>query len=556
MKPRRSKILDFFHHSFTSRNHDHPSNNCILMKTTLRHPISTSLALIKLHKSGYLLLFLAILSSLGVFLIGLSPILHCTSSSSDREFEIGAKLVSPAQCNSTTTTTSSTSTSTSISNVNGVPSDEHGDEFDDFWEQPDSLGYAPCLNFSEDWRRLMNKNSTGSRNRFLIAVVSGGLNQQKNQIADAAVMARVLGASLVVPVLAVDSVWGDESEFSDIFDDRHFKNTLRDDVRVVSSLPVKYLRKRPWSPVIEAANIDEQWLRSHYMEPLRKSGVMIVRAFDSKLSKDLSPDLQKLRCKVVFKALKFRDWIEEVGDKLAKRMASGGPYLGLHLRLEKDVWVRTGCSPGLGPRLDSQIDSERASRVGHLKSRFNITSKHERYLAGLCPLNATHVARLLKGLGAPNNTRIYWAGGVPFGGEKALGPLKSMFPNLYNKWDLAKEGELDSMKKRSSVLAAIDYLVCLKSHVFMANHGGNMNRALQGHRAFLGHRKHISPKKKQLVHLFMNATVREKEMESTIRTMHLGSMGSPVLRIMNSGRDVIAYPAPECMCSSSTSPTK
>ncbi|KAK9084775.1 hypothetical protein Sjap_025186 [Stephania japonica] len=540
MKARRSKFLDFFHPPFKPRN-DQPSS---LLKTTLKHPISTSLALIKLHKSGYLLLVLAILSSLGVFMIGLSPILHCTSSL-DRKFEIGAHLVSPVQCNSTTT-----------SSRNGVATDERGDDnVDEFWKQPDGLGYAPCLNFSADWRLKTKSYSTGSRNRFLIAVVSGGLNQQKNQIADAVVMARILDASLVVPVLAVDSVWGDESEFSDIFDDRQFKITLRDDVRVVSSLPVKYLRKRPWSPVIEAANIDEQWLRSHYMEHLRKSGVMIVRAFDSKLSKDLSPDLQKLRCKVVFQSLKFRDWIEGLGEKLAHKMARGGPYLGLHLRLEKDVWVRTGCSPGLGPRLDSQIEAERASRAGRFKSRFNITSKHERYVAGMCPLNATEVARLLKGLGAPKSTRIYWAGGVPFGDEKALGPLRSQFPNLYNKWDLAKEGALDSIKKRSSVLAAVDYLVCLKSHLFMANHGGNMNRALQGHRAFLGHRKHISPNKRQLVHLFMNATVGEKEMESTIRAMHSGSMGSPGLRIMNSGKDVIAYPAPECMCrTSSTSP--
>lgn len=58
------------------------------------------------------------------------------------------------------------------------------------------------------------------------------------------------------------------SEFSDIFDDQHFKMSLKDDVRVVSHLPVKYLRKRPLSPVIEASIIDEQWLRSHLMGPV------------------------------------------------------------------------------------------------------------------------------------------------------------------------------------------------------------------------------------------------------------------------------------------------
>ena len=33
------------------------------------------------------------------------------------------------------------------------------------------------------------------------------------------------------------------------------------------------------------------------------------------------------------------------------------------------------------------------------------------------------IYRLLKGLGAPKNARIYWAGGQPLGGKEALLPL-------------------------------------------------------------------------------------------------------------------------------------
>lgn len=87
--------------------------------------------------------------------------------------------------------------------------------------------------------------------------------------------------------------------------------------------------------------------------------------------------------------------------------------------------------------------------------------------------------RLLNGLDIPKNTRIYWAGGEPFGGVTALKPLKLLFPHLYNKWNLEKSGELDDFKQKPSILAALDYIVCLKSQVFMENHGGNMARALQ-----------------------------------------------------------------------------
>lgn len=87
--------------------------------------------------------------------------------------------------------------------------------------------------------------------------------------------------------------------------------------------------------------------------------------------------------------------------------------------------------------------------------------------------------RLLKALGAPTNSRIYWAGGEPLGGKKAVEPLIKHFPNLYNKHSLALPGELQSLNNRASLLAAIDYIVALNSDVFMASHGGNMGRAIQ-----------------------------------------------------------------------------
>ena len=87
--------------------------------------------------------------------------------------------------------------------------------------------------------------------------------------------------------------------------------------------------------------------------------------------------------------------------------------------------------------------------------------------------------RLLKALGAPKSARIYWAGGQPFGGEEALLPLTREFPNFYNKEDLALPGELEPFSKKASFMAAIDYIVCEKSDVFIPSHGGNMGHAIQ-----------------------------------------------------------------------------
>ena len=95
---------------------------------------------------------------------------------------------------------------------------------------------------------------------------------------------------------------------------------------------------------------------------------------------------------VAFQAIRFAAPIQALGNRLAKRMWKEGPYIALHLRLEKDVWVRTGCLPGSGSEYDQIIQQGRKSHPSLLTSRSNMTYI-ERKLAGLCPLNAMEVAR-------------------------------------------------------------------------------------------------------------------------------------------------------------------
>jgi GDP-fucose protein O-fucosyltransferase len=163
---------------------------------------------------------------------------------------------------------------------------------------------------------------------------------------------------------------------------------------------------------------------------------------------------------------------------------------------------------------------------------------------------------VLKGLGALSSTRIYWAGGEPFGGSHALQPLRSQYPKLFNKWNLAEAGELESLKRKPSILAAIDYEVCLKSQLFLASHGGNMARALQGHRTYMGYGRPIRPNKRQLVRLFLNTTLTDTrtdtavadEIRRKIKLIHTEADSASVSANSN-GDDAIGYPDHHCMCS-------
>ncbi|KAJ1434403.1 putative O-fucosyltransferase, plant [Sesbania bispinosa] len=424
----------------------------------------------------------------------------------------------------------------------GLESNEKSEK-SEFWKQPDGLGYKPCLVFSRDYRRA-TQGVVNNRRKYLMVVVSGGMNQQRNQIVDAVVIARILGAALVVPILQVNVIWGDESEFGDIFDLEHFKTVLANDVRVVSALPSTHLMTRPveGSPPL---HVTPSWIRGRYLRRLNREGVLLLRGLDSRLSKDLPSDLQKLRCKVAFQALRFAQPVQELGNRIAERMKSKGPYLALHLRMEKDVWVRTGCLPGLSPEFDEIVNKERIQRPELLTARSNMTY-HERKMAGLCPLNAVEVTRLLKALGAPKNARIYWAGGQPLGGKEALLPLIQEFPYFYSKEDLALPGELQPFEKKASLMAAIDYIVSEKSDVFMPSHGGNMGHAIQGHRAFAGHKKYITPNKRHMLPYFLNSSLSEEEFNRIIKELHQDSLGQPELRANKVGRDVTKYPIPEC----------
>ncbi|XP_057539216.1 O-fucosyltransferase 20-like [Amaranthus tricolor] len=427
-----------------------------------------------------------------------------------------------------------------------VKENEYEEDSSSFWKQPDSFGYRPCLTFSQEYRGT-SPEILKDRTKYLMVVVSGGMNQQRNQIVDAVVIARILGAALVVPVLQVNIVWGDESEFSDIFDLEHFKRTLAEDVRIVSSLPSTHLRIKPPEESQTPFHATPRWIRQHYHGKLRRYGVLLLRGLDSRLSKDLPSDLQKLRCKVAFHALKFASHILHFGNKIAKRMSHKGPYVALHLRMEKDVWIRTGCSPGLSSDYDNMIENERKQRPKLLTAKSNMTS-HDRKLAGLCPLNALEVARLLKALGAPKNARIYWAGGDPLGGKDALLALTTEFPYFYNKEDLAIPGELAPFAKKASFMAAIDFIVCEQSDVFIPSHGGNMGHALQGLRAYAGHKKLITPNKRHMLPYFLNTSLPEMEFNKIVKELHRDSLGKLELRTSKPDRDVTKYPVPECMC--------
>ncbi|XP_065026665.1 O-fucosyltransferase 38-like isoform X3 [Musa acuminata AAA Group] len=390
----------------------------------------------------------------------------------------------------------------------------------------------------------------------IVHVSSGPRNMQ---ICDMVAVARLMNATLVIPQLDKRSFWQDTSTFSDIFDESHFINSLEGDVHIVRELP------KELESASRARKHFTSWSGASYYEEMsqlwKDYQVIHVPKSDSRLANnDLPIDIQRLRCRAMYNALRFSNPIERLGKKLVERLKSHGQYIALHLRFEKDMLSFTGCTYGLN---DMEAEELRIMReiTNHWKLK-DINSTEQR-LGGFCPLTPKEVGIFLQALGYPSSTWIYVAAGEIYGGETYLSDLRARFPNLVFKETLATKEELKDFSSHSSQTAAIDYIISVESDVFVPSYTGNMARAVEGHRRFLGHRKTINPDRKGLVELFDmidRGELKEgAKLSSLVSEMHEYRQGAPRKRYGSlpgsKGRDRLRTeesfyenPFPECIC--------
>lgn len=131
-------------------------------------------------------------------------------------------------------------------------------------------------------------------------------------ISDMVAVARIMNATLVIPQLDKRSFWQDSSTFSDIFDETHFINFLQGDVNIVRALP------KELESTLRARKHFTSWSGVSYYEEMAKLWkdyqVIHVPKSDSRLANnDLPLDIQRLRCRALYQALRFSPPIESLG---------------------------------------------------------------------------------------------------------------------------------------------------------------------------------------------------------------------------------------------------
>ncbi|XP_044485719.1 O-fucosyltransferase 29 [Mangifera indica] len=411
----------------------------------------------------------------------------------------------------------------------------------DIWKSNYSNYYYGC---SERSKKFPSATSERSSNGYLLIAASGGLNQQRTGITDAVIVARILNATLVVPELDHHSYWKDDSDFVNIFDVNYFISSLSKDVTIVKRVPDKVMRsmeKPPYTMRVPRKSTPEYYLDQVLPILLRRRVVQLTK-FDYRLANDLDEELQRLRCRVNYHALRFTKPIQGLGQKLVTRMRKMAKrFIAVHLRFEPDMLAFSGCYYGGG-------EKERYE-LGEIRKRWatlpDLSPEGERK-RGKCPLTPHEVGLMLRAIGFANDTYLYVASGEIYGGEETLRPLRELFPNFYTKEMLANEG-LKPFLPFSSRLAAIDFIVCDESDVFITNNNGNMAKILAGRRRYMGHKRTIRPNAKRLSALFMARNKMDWDaFARKVKSCQRGFMGEP--DEMKPGRGEFHEFPDSCIC--------
>ncbi|MBA0613011.1 hypothetical protein Godav_013534 [Gossypium davidsonii] len=467
----------------------------------------------------------------------------------------------------------------------------------DIWSSKNAKFFYGCSNASA---RFAKAEAITHPTRYLAIATSGGLNQQRTGITDAVVAARILNATLVVPKLDQKSFWKDASDFTDIFDVDWFISFLSKDVKIIKQLPKR--GGRTWTPYtmrVPRKCSERCYLNRVLPVLLKRHNAVQLNKFDYRLANRLDTDLQKLRCRVNYHALQFANPILEMGKILVRRLRMRSKhYIALHLRhdryeiidaikqicyrFEPDMLAFSGCDYGGGEKEKNELGAiQKRWKTLHKLQSFKIlqfvfvllpsfhpnprsnayalwqpfsglqkNNPDKERRQGRCPLTPEEVGLMLRALGYGSDVHIYVASGEVYGGEETLRPLKALFPNFYSKDTIATKEELGPFLSFSSRMAALDFIVCDESDVFVTNNNGNMARILAGRRKYFGHKPTIRPNAKKLYRLFLSRNnMTWEELSSRIRTLQKGFMGEP--KEVRPGRGEFHENPSTCICEDS-----
>ncbi|WOL13845.1 hypothetical protein Cni_G22625 [Canna indica] len=272
---------------------------------------------------------------------------------------------------------------------------------------------------------------------YITFSLRSALEYHFSQVADAVVIARYLGATLVLPDIRGSNL-GEKRNFEDLYDVDKFIESLNGVVKVVRTLPSNVASRTPaavrvpnWvSKDFIVENIEPVFLTNHYLR--------LASYFPSenlKIRENRNKDMDSTACLAMFGGLELKPEILRVANMMVERLKM----------LSRKI-------DGRFVAIDLKTDL--------------LESKTCKDSVGKACYNAKEIVNFLKRVGFNGDDTIYitqtwW--------DESLNVLKEFFPRTYTK------DELIPAKKKGGFLGsgtelqqrALDLYVCSKSDVFI-----------------------------------------------------------------------------------------
>ncbi|XP_057852344.1 protein MANNAN SYNTHESIS-RELATED 1 isoform X1 [Cryptomeria japonica] len=331
----------------------------------------------------------------------------------------------------------------------------------ELWGRPGPV-LQPC------WDKHIT-NLKGKTWGYIGVTLSNGAHYHRVQIADAVVIAKYLGATLLLPTIK-DGYKEPNGQFEKIYDINNFIISLQNIVRVVGRLPDDMTSASP-ELIHVPYKVTLDYIDKHIRPIFNQKPVIFLDSFpqsvNSKENEGEDAGLDAVRCLVMYKALRFHSQLIKLGGRILNRMReagdmSDGRFIAVDLRV--GVLQRKGCNSNI-------------SESNKLKSK--------------C-VNPLEFGQFLKELGFPTNTAIYltqsrW--------DPTLDPLRELFPNIYTKeYSMPFNEERQILYTgKTQFEKALDFYICSQSDIFIPVIPGMFYSVVAGERIALGKTQILVP---------------------------------------------------------------
>lgn len=319
----------------------------------------------------------------------------------------------------------------------------------------DSQALKPCWEISS-----IDDQDEGKG--YVTFSLTNGPEYHVSQIADAVVVARYIGATLVLPDIRGDKP-GDERKFEEIYDVEKFMRNLDGVVKVVKDLP-DGVSIRDFDVVRVPNRVTEDYITEQIKPTFESKGNLRLATYFPSVNMRKTSTSDPVACLATFGTLELQSEVNEVVNSMIDRLQtlsrkSDGKFVAVDLRIE--MLERKGCH---------------ASGSSGTKSCYT----------------AQEIAIFLRKIGFDEDTTIYltqsrW--------DNSLDILKDIFPKTYTKESIIPDEKKSKFLETedSEYEKVIDFYICSQSDVFVPAISGLFYANVAGKRITTGKTQILVP---------------------------------------------------------------